>query len=130
MIAAALLAMVTTASGVPINLSGLGVSSYDSDYIGFGIVVENADLGTLDPSLAGITVTVSTSSSLPTTEARAWSSSLQPNPAVARGPVTWTFDFSQPVFGTWTAANQTFGAGERTTVTGSGVLAPVGPDGW
>jgi hypothetical protein len=113
-----------------LTLPGLGISAYDSDLVGFGIVAENVDLAAIDPSLAGIKVTVTTSSDLPTSAARAWSSTVQPNPAVSRGAATWTFTFSQAIQGLWTAQNQTFNSGEATSFTGNGSLTPANPSGW
>ncbi len=113
-----------------LTLPGIGITAYDSDLVGFGIVAQNVDLAVIDPSLAGIKVTVTTSSNLPTSQARAWSSSVQPNPAVSRGPATWTFTFSQAVQGLWTAQNQTFNSGEVTSFTGAGSLTPSNLTGW
>lgn len=113
-----------------LTLPGIGISAYDSDLVGFGIVAQDVDLAAIDPSLAGIKVTVTTSSSLPTSQARAWSSSIQPNPAVSRGPATWTFTFSQAVQGLWIAQNQTFNSGEVTSFTGAGSLTPSNLTGW
>jgi hypothetical protein len=113
-----------------LTLPGIGINAYDSDLVGFGIVAQDVDLAVIDPSLAGIKVTVTTSSNLPTSQARAWSSSVQPNPAVSRGPATWTFTFSQAVQGLWTSQNQTFNSGEVTSFTGAGSLTPSNLTGW
>jgi hypothetical protein len=113
-----------------LTLPGIGINAYDSDLVGFGIVAQDVDLAVIDPSLAGIKVTVTTSSNLPTSQARAWSSSVQPNPAVSRGPATWTFTFSQAIRGLWAAQNQTFNSGEVTSFTGAGSLTPSNLTGW
>lgn len=113
-----------------VNLSMLGLTSYDSDIDGFGVVVSNFDLGAVSAELAGIHVTVTAEPYGSNPDSRAWATMSLLQPAVSGGPVTWTYTFDKPVFGRWLAPAQTFNNGELTTFIGEGELSPYTTTSW
>ena len=112
----------TSINWIGFNWQDLGLGGYDTATDGWGTIGTNLDLGNLDSSLSGLTVSIAVGQTDSTTTTR-WTASNGTTLSTARsGGTSIKFQFSGPVaFRRRPASAVAFGAGEIETYSSTSI---------